>query len=76
MANVDRRSRAEGRRSRVVLRKSLLHAWDGDVAPVSGPEAVSLVHQLTRESWSLAGLAEHSYTRAETPVRFVPRPRR
>jgi len=76
VANSDRRSRAESRRSRVVLHKTLLHGGDADLASVRGPEAVSLVHRLTRESWSLAGLSVPSYTRSETPIRFVPRPRR
>jgi len=60
----------------VVLRRTSLHAEDGDPVPVHGPEAVSLVHRLTRESWSLAGLTEPTYTRTETPIRFVPRPPR
>lgn len=60
----------------MVLRKTSLHADEVDLAPVGGPEAISLVHRLTRESWSLAGLAEPTYARSETPVRFVPRPRR
>lgn len=60
----------------MVLRKTLLHAEGGDLVPVRGPDALSLVHRLTLESWSLAGLAEPSYTRSETPIRFVPYPRR
>lgn len=76
MAESDRRSRAEGRRAHVVIRSTSLYEPGEDPVPVHGPEAVSLVHRLTRESWSLAGLAQPTYTRAETPIRFVPRPPR
>ncbi len=73
MDGADRRARAEARRARVILRKSRLQATEEDLTPVRGVEAVSLVHRLTREAWSLSGMPEPSYTRAETPWRFVPR---
>jgi hypothetical protein len=57
----------------VTLRTSRLHAAEEDLSPVRGAEAVSLVHRLTREAWSLSGMEEPSYTRRETPWRFVPR---
>jgi hypothetical protein len=76
MGELDRRARAEARRPRVILRKSTLRAAEEDLSLVFGAEAVSLVHRLTRESWSLAGFQEPSYTRPETPYRFVPRPGR
>lgn len=41
---------------------------------VSGPEAISLVTQLTRESYGLARLPEPDYRREETPCCFVPWP--
>jgi hypothetical protein len=73
MSDSDRRARAEARRSRTILRKSRLQATEEDLSPVRGAEAVSLVYRLTREAWSLAGMEEPSYTRQETPWRFVPR---
>ena len=45
-----------------------------DASPIAGAEAVSLVHRLTRESWSLAGQEIPGYSRREMPVRFVPGP--
>jgi len=49
-----------------------LERAEGDLTPMSGPDAVSLVRQLTSESWSLAGLELPSYTRDRIPWRFVP----
>jgi hypothetical protein len=49
-----------------------LQCSEADLAPISGPEAITLVRQLTAESWSLAGLAAPSYTRDRIPWRFVP----
>jgi hypothetical protein len=43
-----------------------------DLSPVHGAEAISLVTQLTRESWSLSGRPWPRYARSETPYRFVP----
>jgi hypothetical protein len=57
-----------------MLRKSRLGPTEEDLSPVRGAEAVSLVYRLSREAWSLAGLEEPTYTRRETPWRFVPRP--
>ncbi len=71
MSSSERRARAEARRARVILRKSCLQATEGDLSPIDGAEAVALACRLTREAWSLAGLEEPSYTRAETPYRFV-----
>ena len=72
MSHADRRSRAEARQGRAILRKSRLERAEGDLTPMSGPDAVSLVRQLTSESWSLAGLELPSYTRDRIPWRFVP----
>lgn len=44
-----------------------------DPVPVSGPDAVSLVERLTRESWTAAGLAFPEYSRDQVPVAFAPR---
>jgi hypothetical protein len=57
-----------------MLRKSRLGPTEEDLSPVRGAEAVSLVYRLSREAWSRAGLEEPTYTRRETPWRFVPRP--
>jgi hypothetical protein len=57
-----------------MLRKSRLGPTEEDLSPLRGAEAVSLVYRLSLEAWSLAGLEEPTYTRRETPWRFVPRP--
>jgi hypothetical protein len=72
-ADADRRARAEARKKRAILRKTTLSEREHDLSPITGAEAVSLVDRLTRESWSLAGLPEPTYTRSEIPIRFVPR---
>ena len=72
MADADRRQRAFARRSRAVLHKTRLSAVEHDLSPICGPEAVSLVQQLTDESWALAGRLQPSYTRENIPYRFVP----
>lgn len=48
-----------------------MQAREHDLNPIEGPEALSLVTLLTRESWSAAGLAYPTYSRSETPYRFV-----
>ena len=72
MSAADRSSRAEARRGRAILRKSRLQRAEADLTPMGGPDAVSLVRQLTAESWSLAGLELPTYTRDRIPWRFVP----
>ncbi len=76
MGEKDRRARAEARRRRLILRKSRLQATEEDLSPLHGVEAVALVYRLTRESWSLSGKEVPTYTRRDTPWRFVPRPLR
>ena len=41
--------------------------------PVAGTAALVLAADLSCECWLLAGFDPPSYSRAETPVRFVPR---
>ena len=61
------------RKARATLRRTSLHAPDDGSDAVRGEEALSLVTQLTREGWSLAGLPFPDYDRSSIPVRFVPR---
>jgi len=72
MEDVRRRQRAEARRARATIHKASLSRQERDLTPVRGPDAVSLVMHLTRESYSLAGVAEPTYARDQVPVRFVP----
>lgn len=67
----ERRARAEARLASATLRRTRLTRDEADLFPVCGEEAVSLVHQLTRASWSLAGKSFPSYSRGQTPVCFV-----
>ncbi|MFZ1700063.1 MAG: hypothetical protein WBO10_09400 [Pyrinomonadaceae bacterium] len=71
MENPDRQKRAELRRQRVVITRCSLEDSDVDPNPTFGPEAISLVTQLTREVWSLSGLPWPEYNRAGTPYRFT-----
>ena len=72
MESSERAARAALRRGRSVLNRTKLGRAELDPALVSGAAAISLVHQLTRESWSVGGLAMPEYERHEIPVRFVP----
>ncbi|MGH8301016.1 MAG: hypothetical protein ACRET5_06055 [Steroidobacteraceae bacterium] len=69
----DRRLRAEHRRRTVILNRATLGGIEPDPVPVSGPDAVSLVERLTRESWAAAGRSLPQYSRWQIPVSFVPR---
>ena len=69
----DAEKRAEARRGRMTLHKGRLGEPEVDFSPVSGAEAISLVYRLTLASFSLAGQARPTYTRAQIPCRFVPR---
>jgi hypothetical protein len=66
-----RRVRAEKRRTTTLLRRTKLMRQEEDFSPVSGPDALSLVTRLTRESWSLSDLDVPTYSREATPYRFV-----
>jgi len=71
MSGRDRRTRAELRRSRAMLVKTRLQPVEEDLSPIRGSDAISLVHRLTRESWSVSGRDEPTYSRKEIPWRFV-----
>ena len=72
MEDRDRKLRAAQRRLTVSLNRASLGAIEQDLSPLSGLDAVSLVQQLTRECWALAGKEAPGYSRAQTPVKFVP----
>lgn len=72
MADSDRKARAELRRAQAILRKARLQPDEDDINPLSGAAAVSLVHRLTLESWSLSRREMPTYEREQVPVRFVP----
>lgn len=69
----DRRLRAENRRRIAVLNRATLGGIEPDPVRISGPDAVSLVQRLTRESWTAAGLSFPQYLREQIPVSFTPR---
>ena len=72
MSTDERRERARARQQRVVLHKTRLGAEELDFSPIEGPEAISLLTRLSKESCQLAGLTEPPYERHQIPVRFVP----
>jgi hypothetical protein len=69
----DAERRAYERRTRMSLHKARVGEPEVDLSPVFGAEAVSLVHRLTRMSYSLAGHPLPTYPRAQMPCRFVRR---
>ena len=71
MSDAERKARAQARRDVAVLRKTRLQAIEHDLSPIDGAEALSLVFRLTIESWSISGRSIPTYSRAETPYRFV-----
>ncbi len=72
MDDLERKLRAARRRGTTILNRSSLGRAAYDPTPLSGLSAVSLVQQLTRECWDLAGREAPRYTRHETPILFVP----
>lgn len=68
----EREQRAAERRGRAVIRRVSLEDDGPDPDAVQGADAISLVTQLTRASWSLSGRPWPEYRRSETPYRFVP----
>jgi hypothetical protein len=71
MDNFERKRRAAEQRRTTILNRTLLGSIEPDPTPLTGLAAVSLVQQLTRECWALAGREIPRYTRSETPIRFV-----
>lgn len=59
----------------MVLHKARLGEPERDLSPIRGSEALSLVTQLSRESWLESGREVPDYSRSETPYRFVREPR-
>lgn len=72
MEDAKRRVRAVARRGRAILSRTHLGDIEQDLSPVTGPEAISLLTALSRESWSLTGRELPTYTRREIPCRAVP----
>lgn len=68
----DASGRAKARTARMTLHKTTLGEPELDLSPVFGPEAISLVSQLTRASYSLARKPPPTYSRADIPCKFVP----
>jgi hypothetical protein len=59
----------------MVIHKARLGQSELDFTPVKGAAAISLLTQLTIESFSLARLDNTQHSRERTVVRFVPRTR-
>jgi hypothetical protein len=72
MEDLDRKLRAARRRQTASLNRVSLGGTEQDLSPLFGLSAISLVQQLTRQCWALAGKETPAYSRTETPVRFVP----
>lgn len=70
--DLDRKLRAAQRRLTASLNRASVGGIEHDPSPLFGLAAISLVQQLTRECWALAGNETPGYRRSETPVRFVP----
>jgi hypothetical protein len=66
MDDLDRKSRAARRRRTAILNRASLGRIEQDPTPLFGLAAVSLVQQLTRECWALAGKETPGYSRANT----------
>jgi hypothetical protein len=72
MDDRERKFRADRRRRTAILNRASLGHTEQDLTPVSGFAALTLVQQLTRECWALAGNEMPKYTRRETPIKFIP----
>jgi hypothetical protein len=66
-----RLERARRRRETMILRRVSLEAGEEDLTPVFGEDAISLLTQLTRESFGLGGADVPPYTRAQIPCVFL-----
>lgn len=58
----------------MTLQKGRLGEQERDFSPVRGTDALSLVTRLSRESWLATGRDLPTYSRSETPYRFVREP--
>ncbi len=67
----ERRRRAEERRAKMTVRRTSLEAGEEDLNPVFGEDAISLLTQLSRESFQMTGAAMPSYGRDAIPCVFV-----
>lgn len=67
----ERRQRAEERRAKMTVRRTSLEAGEEDLNPVFGEDAISLLTQLSRESFQMAGMDVPSYARNAIPCVFV-----
>jgi hypothetical protein len=63
--------RAKARQGRVTLTK-LPGKDPGECGEVRGPEALSLVTQLSKTAWAFTGKPIPQLARHELPIRFVP----
>jgi hypothetical protein len=72
-ADRTRAERALARAGRIVLHKGRVGDPELDFSPVRGADALSLVTRLSSEAHSLAGVEWVATTRADLPIRFVPR---
>lgn len=70
-ATAARLERARQRRETMILRRTSLEDGEEDLTPVFGEEAISLVTQLTRESFGISGDGGRSYSRAQIPCVFL-----
>ncbi len=76
MSDEARQRRAQQRAAKMTLVKSQITNQAPEVAPITGPQGVSLAFELTRMSWAMAGLPMPTYTRHTIPIVFAPSPRR
>jgi len=67
----ERRQRAEHRRKTMKIRFTTLDDQT-DPWPVFGADGISLVTQITRDVWNLAGRPWPEYDRADMPVKLLP----
>jgi hypothetical protein len=69
----ERRKRAAARSSWPVQRFALGAEPDDDLSALTPAQRVALVWRLTQDAWASMGKEIPSYSRAETPVRWVRR---
>lgn len=69
--DAERKIRADERRRRMKIRFTTLDD-ETDPWPTRGVEAISLVTQITRSAWNLAGKPWPQYERENMPVTCIP----